>query len=102
MSRFVLADITEPRSIPQELQRIAPSLPSVPIQPLLCKGSGIYSMFTDFGGYASVLPPIVYVDDNDLSEALTTQIIPAIDARLVEIQKRRDEFAAALSRIDGR
>ena len=36
MARFIVADITEPRSIPQELATIIPTL-SVPVKPLLLK-----------------------------------------------------------------
>ena len=47
LARFIIADITEPRSIPQELQAIVPHL-AVPVQPLILEGSTEYGMFQDF------------------------------------------------------
>ena len=47
MSRFVIADISEPGSIAHELQAIVPDLRSVAIQPITAKGERADRMFED-------------------------------------------------------
>jgi hypothetical protein len=75
MARFVVADITNAKSIPQELSMIVPDLPSVPVQPLLLKGSGEYSMFEHFKRYPWVLETYEYPSSEGLIAGLSKHVI---------------------------
>src|SRR5206468_2679670 len=80
MARFIIADITEPSSIPQELQAIVPDL-EVPIQPLLLEENREYSMFVDFRKYHWVLPIYLYKDQASLIASLKNEIIEPADKK---------------------
>ena len=85
MARFVLADITEPRSIPQELQSIIPHLPSVPIQPLLQVSDREYGMFEHFVSYPWVQPVYCYRDVDDLLRSIQEHIIDPAERQVREL-----------------
>src|SRR2546430_6816591 len=65
LSRFIIADITEPSSIPQELQAIVPKL-EVLAKPLLEKGKSNNFMFPVFTKYPWVFPFSFYKDQKTL------------------------------------
>ena len=48
MARFIIADLTDPSSIPHELGTIVPFLRTTPVLPIRMVGSKGYSMFEDF------------------------------------------------------
>ncbi len=96
LARFVIADLTDPRSIPQELKAIVPALPSVPVQCLLHASQDAYAMFADLGGYASVLPPVRYRDLPHLLTMLDADVIAPAERRVGEIAARRAAFEAQL------
>lgn len=73
--QFVIADITDARSIPQELQAIVPDLPGVPVQPLLLKSKEEYGMFEHFRRYPWVLAPVIYEDEAELLANLEKRVI---------------------------
>ena len=89
LARFIIADITEPRSIPQELQAIVPDL-AVPVQPLLLQGStGEYGMFQDLRKYDWVLEVHRYVSLEDLLASFGDKVITPAEAKAKEWEKRR-------------
>jgi hypothetical protein len=67
-------------SIPQELKTIVPSLPSVPVQPLLLASQSAYGLFEHVPRFPWVLEPYLYEDQNSLLNVLHDKVItPAED-----------------------
>jgi Pentapeptide repeats (8 copies) len=89
MARFIIADLTDSSSIPQELQAIITSV-RVPIQPLLVEGSPLYSMFNDFDpqDFHWVLPVYQYREPKQLLATLADVIAPA-EGKAEALEKRR-------------
>jgi len=81
MARFVIADITDARSVPQELMAIVPNLPSVPVQPLLLASQQEYGMFDHFRRFPWVLEPVLYDDQKALLTELETKVIAPAEAK---------------------
>lgn len=88
LARFIIADITDPRSIPQELQAIVPGL-AVPVQPIIARPQQPWGMFVDFPKkYHWVLTPHEYTDLSDLLGDLQAQVIAPAEAKAKELAGR--------------
>jgi uncharacterized protein YjbI with pentapeptide repeats len=88
MARFVVADLTEPSSIPQELQAIVPDV-LVPVQPLLQEGFEPWSMFVDLKRkYHWVLEIQHYRDMSDLVASLNEKVMLPVEAKRRELSTR--------------
>ena len=98
MARFIIADLTDPSSIPQELQAIIPSV-RVPVQPLLLEGSSLYSMFKDFDpqDFHWVLPVYRYKELEQLLRTLREGVIAPAEEKAKALEKRRRMFEAELT-----
>jgi hypothetical protein len=88
LSRFIIADLTDPSSIPYELGQIVPGL-AVPVQPVLLEGRKAFAMFLDLPRtYHWVLPIHYYTDQAHLLATLKEQVIEPAEQKAKELEKR--------------
>ena len=63
VSRFVIADITDPKSVPAELQAIVPQFPSLPVSLIIQGSQREYPVSDHLLRRSSVVKPIVQYKD---------------------------------------
>ena len=90
LSKFIIVDITDPRSVPHELQAIIPTL-AVPVQPLIQGSSKEYGMFSDFKKYPWVLEIRRYDNHKNLLASLEKEVIIPAEAKVKELKKMMDD-----------
>jgi hypothetical protein len=95
MARFIIADLTDPSSIPKELEAIVPNL-AVPVQPLLEGSSPPYAMFKDYWKYDWVLPVYRYEGLETLLATLAENVIAPSEGKVKALEDRRRLIEAEL------
>jgi hypothetical protein len=88
MARFIVADLSDPSSIPKELEAIVPSL-AVPVQPLLEVAFRPYSMFRDYWKYDWVLPVYRCEGLEPLLATLSEKVIAPAEGKVTALEERR-------------
>ena len=89
LSRFIIAELSDPRSVPQELQRVVPALPSVPVVPLLASGEREYAMFESFRDYPWVFEPVRYANGAELLGSLVQKVVEPAERMAAGIRETR-------------
>jgi hypothetical protein len=97
MARFIIADLTDPSSIPKELEAIVPGL-AVPVQPLLEGASRPYAMFKDYWKYEWVLPVYRYEGLEPLLATLAEKVIAPAEGKVKALEQRRRMIEAELTK----
>ena len=88
MARYVIADLSDPRSVPQELQSFVRDV-AVPVQPIIEEGQEPWSMFSDLRQrYHWVLGPYAYSDGASLIASLDLLVQGAEGKRLELLAER--------------
>jgi uncharacterized protein YjbI with pentapeptide repeats len=85
MARFVIADLTDAKSIPQELGMIVPHLPSVPILPIMHITDREWGMHSHFRRYPWVQPIYHYRDLDELRHSIQEHIINPAEKKVREL-----------------
>jgi hypothetical protein len=81
MARFIIADLTDPSSVPHELATIIPTTP-VALQTIILKGKQEYAMFADLKKrYRWVLNPYRYERQETLLADLGDRVIAPAEAK---------------------
>jgi uncharacterized protein YjbI with pentapeptide repeats len=88
ISRFVVADLTDARSVREELMRIVPALPSVPVLPLLHNSGKANPMFEHLARYPSMLDVVHYRNSGQLIKEFGARIIKPCEDRADELSDR--------------
>jgi hypothetical protein len=96
LSRFIIADLTDPSSIPQELEAIIPDL-AVPVQPLIKGAAPPHAMFKAYWKFQWVLPLYRYEGIAPLLAALADKVIAPAEAKVKDLAERRRVFEAQLN-----
>ena len=93
LSCFIIADITNPKSTPLELQATVPNY-MIPFVPLLQQGEQPFSMFVDLKSKHNwVLDTLVYDTLSNLIKSLEEAVVkPALEMKAVLTSKKGGEL----------
>src|SRR5262249_15835943 len=92
LSHFVIADVTNPKSAPLELQATVPEV-MVPFKPIIQEGENPFAMLEGLWQQHRewVFEPLYYSTPDALVDALDEKIIKPAKARFAELLARKAE-----------
>ena len=89
LARFVIADVTEAKMVIDELHDILPVLPSLPVKPILHRGSELHPSVVELSiKHSSLLSLYQYDNSASLLAALPLEIIAPAEKKATEIERR--------------
>ena len=98
MARFVIADVTDPKVVLQELEGIKAL--GVPVQPILLHGAGTSVVLVDFMKFPWFLKLHLYRDQQDLLASLAENVITPAEEMANAIRQRRQEAEAEIRGLE--
>jgi uncharacterized protein YjbI with pentapeptide repeats len=86
MARFVIADVSDAKSVLQELRGIVPNLPSVPVQPIIVSTQDEPGMFDYYRPYPWFLKTYRYATTQQLITDLSERVIRPAEIKVQELR----------------
>jgi hypothetical protein len=86
MARFVIADISDAKTVLQELQAIVPTSPKLPVQPIIVADQEEPGMFDFFAAYPWVLNTHRYASPAALLAHLVDRVIDPLEAEVTRLR----------------
>jgi uncharacterized protein YjbI with pentapeptide repeats len=86
MARFVIADISDAKSVLQELQAIVPHSPKLPVQPIIVAGQKEPGMFDSFEAYPWFLKVHPYENPDQLLVDLQDRVVGPLEAEVAKLR----------------
>jgi hypothetical protein len=87
MARFVIADISDAKSVLQELQAIVPSSPKLPVLPIIVVGQKEPGMSDSFEAYPWFLKVHPYENPDQLLVDLKDRVIGPLEAEVAKLRR---------------
>jgi uncharacterized protein YjbI with pentapeptide repeats len=92
LSRFVIADLTNAKSVLQELATILKDLPTLPVKPIIHESDGLPPMGDSFLIMQSMLKPYVYTTKDNLLSVLKNEVIEPAEERISKFEAQLAEI----------
>jgi tetratricopeptide (TPR) repeat protein len=87
LARFVIADLSDPRSVPHELMATIPNLPSVAFQPIVLETDSPFATFEHWRRYPWVMPVFRYRDLDHLVASLEESLIGPTEEKVKALRQ---------------
>jgi hypothetical protein len=86
MARFVIADLSDAKSVLQELRAIVPDLPSVPVQPIIVAMQEEPGMFDFYRNFRSFLNVHRYASQEQLIAELGEKVVSPAELKVQDLR----------------